>query len=100
MTGLRYLLFIKDNCHKLFGMPGFAWVLFAAAPLLLLSILDDVKFLAPVSVVGLSCAFVFACLVVAEFFVHVDSQDVSDFFQEQPGEHIFIHVHMCITGTN
>jgi amino acid permease len=81
---IAYLLFIKDNCHKLFGLPEYLWVLIAAVPLLLLSMLDDVRFLAPISVFGLGCAFTFACLVVAEFFVHVDSQDVQDFFADQP----------------
>ena len=81
---IAYILFIKDNCHKLFGLPDYAWVLIAGAPLLLLSILDDVRFLAPASVFGLGCAFAFACVVVAEFFVHVDGQAIHDFFNEQP----------------
>ena len=81
---IAYLLFIKDNCHKLFGLPEYSWVLIAAVPLLLLSILDDIRFLAPVSVFGLACAFTFACLVVTEFFIHVDGQAIHDFFNEQP----------------
>lgn len=81
---IAYLLFIKDNCHKLFGWPDYTWVLIAGAPLLILSILDDVRFLAPISVFGLGCAFTFACLVVAEFFIHVDGQAIHTFFNEQP----------------
>ena len=81
---IAYLLFIKDNCHKLFGWPDYTWVLIAGAPLLLLSILEDVRFLAPMSVFGMGWAFTFACLVVAEFFIHVDGQAIHDFFNEQP----------------
>ena len=83
---IAYLLFIKDNLHSLWPglLPEWLWVLLASVPLALLSLLDDVRRLAPVSVVGLACAFSFACLVVAEAALHLSADDVREFFAEEP----------------
>ena len=90
---IAYLIFIKDNLQQLFGplkVAGFVlgdwfWVFCALVPLSGLSTFDDVRFLAPISVVGLGCAFTFACVVVAEAFVHLNAADVYNFFAyEEP----------------
>jgi amino acid permease len=81
---IAYLKFISDNLHSLFGLTTWGWVLVAAGPLAALAILDDVRFLAPASVVGLGSAFAFACVVVAGAFSHLSGEDVAHFFHTEP----------------
>eukprot|EP01047_Picozoa_sp_COSAG01_P042220 COSAG01_NODE_3673_length_5808_cov_15.591872_6_plen_319_part_00 len=92
---IAYLKFISDNGGSLCrlctdptctacSITTWGWVLVAAGPLAALAILDDVRFLAPASVVGLGSAFAFACVVVAGAFSHLSGEDVAHFFHTEP----------------
>eukprot|EP01051_Picozoa_sp_SAG22_P027717 SAG22_NODE_9421_length_590_cov_1.266802_1_plen_180_part_01 len=79
-----YLIYIKDNMHQLFGLLEYQWVLMVMAPLAYLAVLDDVRFLAPTSVLGLGCAFGFGCIVVATAVGTLDRADLTAFWEAEP----------------
>ena len=83
---IAYLLFIGKNMNNIFGHGEHFWTAVACAPLLMLSLLDDIRFLAPSSVFGLTCSLGFAVLVVVEVISHLldNPHELHEFFQTQP----------------
>ena len=76
---IAYLMFIYDNMPKFIAYEGVTWVGIVCIPTLLLSICDDLKFLAPSSFLGILCAVGFAVVVLVDTADNVSPDDFSDF---------------------
>jgi amino acid permease len=70
-SNISYIVFIKENMVKYIGLTGWEWILIVFAPLTVLVLKSDLKFLTPVSIFGLTCSFSFLFLVVYRVITEV-----------------------------
>eukprot|EP00039_Didymoeca_costata_P025643 m.14035 g.14035 ORF g.14035 m.14035 type:complete len:464 (+) comp4972_c0_seq1:256-1647(+) len=85
-SNIAYIEFIKENMMRMFShvMSSLEWVAIILVPLLGLSTLNNVGFLAPFSLFGLMCAFSFGVIIVVLAMSRMSPEEFYDRLESEP----------------